>query len=227
MQQALPKKMEDTFRHKGLRKKLVEFLKQEKGITDNQVLAAIGSVPRHYFLDSGFLEKAYQDIALQIGEGQTISRPHTVATQTSLLSLKKGEKVLEVGTGCGYQTAVLVEMGVKVFTIEVIKALFDRTSHLLPKLGYKPKFFYGDGYKGLPAFAPFDKIIVTAGAPFVPKDLTEQLKPGGILVIPVGAADVFTMHCIVKQADGSIETTLHGEFKFVPLVEKNDWGKGK
>lgn len=157
----------DTYRHKGLRRQLAALLK-EKGIEDAEVLKAIEAVPRHLFLNSSFIERAYEDIAFPIGSGQTISRPHTVAFQTELLDLKKGEKVLEIGTGSGYQTSVLLEMGVKVYTIERQKALFDLTKTFLPSIGYNPKFFYGDGYKGLPIFAPFDKIIITAGPQLYP-----------------------------------------------------------
>ena len=206
-----------------MRKKLVEDLRT-RGIPED-VLKAIGKVPRHWFIDNAFLELAYQDKALQIGEGQTISRPYTVAFQTELLELKKGEKVLEIGTGCGYQTSILLEMGAKVFTIERQKVLFDKTQQTLPKMGYLPKFFYGDGYKGLPAFAPFDKIIVTAGAPIIPQDLLQQLKPSGIMAIPVGPEDVFTMHKLIKQDDGTTLETTHGTFRFVPLLEEREWGK--
>ncbi len=215
--------MEDNYRHQGMRKKLVEELRN-RGIPED-VLKAIGEVPRHCFLENAFLELAYQDRALQIGAGQTISRPYTVAFQTELLELKKGDKVLEIGTGCGYQTAVLLTMGTKVFTIERQKLLFDKTQKYLPLLGFHPKFFYGDGYKGLSSFAPFDKIIVTAGAPIIPDDLILQLKPGGVLVIPVGPEDVFTMHKLVKMADGSLQETLHGTFRFVPMLEEKEWGK--
>jgi len=214
--------MLDTYRHKGLRKQLASELKQ-KGITDAEVLQAIENVPRHLFLDNAFLEFAYQDKAFPIGAGQTISQPFTVAFQTQLLKLKKGEKVLEIGTGSGYQTSVLMELGIKVFTIERQKTLFDKTKILLPKLGYSPKFFYGDGYKGLPLFAPFDKILVTAGAPFIPEALIEQLKPDGIMVIPVGKDNGQAMTSIYKDKNGDIVKKEHGTFHFVPLLGEKAW----
>jgi protein-L-isoaspartate(D-aspartate) O-methyltransferase len=214
----------DTYRHKGLRRQLA-FLLKEKGISSSEVLAAIEKVPRHLFLNSSFIERAYEDIAFPIGSGQTISRPHTVAFQTELLQLKKGEKVLEIGTGSGYQTSVLIEMGVKVFSIERQKALFDTTKVFLPSIGYaSAKLFYGDGYKGLPVFAPFDKIIITAGAPSIPNDLLNQLKVGGIMIIPLGDA-VQTMTLLKKTAENKFEKTEYGEFKFVPLLEDKEWGK--
>ena len=214
--------IKDTYRHKGLRRQLVGLLK-EKGIEALDVLNAIEAVPRHLFLNSSFIERAYDDIAFPIGSGQTISRPHTVAFQTELLQVKKGEKVLEVGTGSGYQTAVLLELGVKLFTIERQKELFDKTKQFLPTLGYTTKFFYGDGYKGIPSFAPYDKIIITAGAPTVPDDLLNQLKVGGRMVIPVGEK-VQIMTLIEKVADKRFEKTEFGEFKFVPLLEYKEWG---
>lgn len=207
----------DTFRHKGMRKELVAYLRT-KGITDEAVLAAIDNIPRHLFMDGAFLEFAYQDKAFPIAAGQTISQPFTVAFQTQLLNLKKGDKVLEIGTGSGYQTAVLCELGAKVFTIERQRPLFLKSQQILKQLGYNPKQFYGDGYIGQPSFAPFDKVLVTAGAPFIPPKLIEQLKPGGILIIPVGDT-VQTMIEIRKAADGSITQTEHGNFKFVPLLE--------
>jgi protein-L-isoaspartate(D-aspartate) O-methyltransferase len=213
---------EDTYRHKGLRRQLAQLLK-EKGIGNTDVLKAIEAVPRHLFLNSSFIERAYEDIAFPIGAGQTISRPHTVAFQTELLELKRGEKVLEIGTGSGYQTCVLLEMGAKVFTIERQKTLFDTTKLLLPKIGYNPKFFYGDGYKGLTVFAPFDKIIITAGAPMIPDALLDQLKVGGIMVIPLGDK-VQVMTLIKKIADKKFEKEEFGEFKFVPLLEHKEWG---
>lgn len=212
----------DTYRHKGLRKKLSLLLK-EKGIESAEVLKAIETVPRHLFLNSSFIERAYEDIAFPIGAGQTISRPHTVAFQTELLQLKKGEKVLEIGTGSGYQTSILLEMGAKVFSIERQKELYDKTKNFLPSIGYTTKFFYGDGYKGLPIFAPFDKIIITAGAPIIPDALLSQLKVGGRLVIPVGDK-VQIMTLIEKVADKKFEKTEFGEFKFVPLLEDKAWG---
>ena len=212
----------DTYRHKGLRRQLALLLK-EKGIESAEVLKAIEAVPRHLFLNSSFIERAYEDIAFPIGSGQTISRPHTVAFQTELLDLQAGDKVLEIGTGSGYQTSVLLEMGSKVFTIERQKALFDTTKAFLPTLGYNPKFFYGDGYKGLTVFAPFDKIIITAGAPTIPQALLDQLKTGGIMIIPLGdKVQVMTM--IRKTDHKKFEKTEFGEFKFVPLLEHKEWG---
>ena len=217
--------MEDSYKHKGLRKQLMLLLK-EKGISDKNILKAIETVPRHLFLDNAFVEFAYQDKAFPIGEGQTISQPYTVAFQTELLDIKKGDKVLEVGTGSGYQTSVLLEIGAKVFTIERQKALYDRTSRLLPQLGYQPKFFYGDGFKGQPSFAPYDKIIVTAGAPIIPPDLITQLKPGGIMVIPVGGEnDAYIMKRLVKDQESNIKLVSYGDFRFVPLLEEKEWGK--
>jgi len=211
--------MIDTFKHKGLRKKLIEVLKI-KGINSNAVLEAINNIPRHQFLDNAFLEFAYNDVAFPIGAGQTISQPYTVAFQSQLLNISKGEKVLEIGTGCGYQTAVLCELGAKVFNIERQKLLYEKTRIFLPKLNYTPKFFYGDGYLGLPTFAPFHKIIVTAGAPYIPEHLKQQLMVGGKLIIPVGEGDIQIMHEILKTANSTYETKLHGEFKFVPLLEQ-------
>ena len=213
--------MQDTFRTKGMRKKLVEVLK-EKGIKSEEVLQAILEVPRHFFFDSGFLEFAYEDNAFPIGSGQTISQPYTVAFQTELLNIKKGDKVLEIGTGSGYQAAILHKLGAKLFTIERHRSLYQKAKTDLPTWGYRPRFFYGDGYKGLPAFAPFDKIIVTCGAPYVPEALVEQLKPEGIMVIPVGDNDVQKMLYITKDSNGKINTQNTGDFAFVPMLENKE-----
>lgn len=212
--------MNDNYRHKGLRKKLVEEIRA-KGITDERVLQAVEAVPRHLFLDNAFLEFAYQDKAFPIGAGQTISQPYTVAFQTQLLDLKKGEKVLEIGTGSGYQTSVLLEMGAKVFSIERQKLLFDTTRKLLENLGYgSAKLFYGDGYKGLPAFQPFDKVLVTAGAPYIPQPLMDQLRVGGRLVAPVGENEVQIMTLLIKKGQNEFKKEEFGEFRFVPLLEE-------
>jgi protein-L-isoaspartate(D-aspartate) O-methyltransferase len=208
----------DTYRHKGLRKKLVEILR-EKGIADENVLQAIEKIPRHLFLDSSFLEFAYKDQAFPIGSGQTISQPYTVAYQTQLLKVKPGDRVLEIGTGSGYQSCVLLEMGARVYTIERQKKLFERTRDLLPTIGYQPKMFYGDGYKGLPSHAPFDKIIITAAAPEIPGELINQLKTGGMIVCPVGPQDVQVMVTIRKISDTETERIELDHFRFVPMLE--------
>ncbi len=210
--------MEDTYRHKGLRKKLVESLRK-KGIQDENVLKAIEKIPRHYFLDSGFLEFAYEDKPFPIGAGQTISQPYTVAFQTQLLDTGKAEKVLEIGTGSGYQACILSEMGARVFSIERQKSLYLKAKAFIPLLRYPVKLFYGDGYKGLPAFAPFDKILITAAAPYIPDALKAQLKTGGRIVAPVGKGDIQVMISLQKKADDIFETTEHGHFRFVPLLE--------
>ncbi len=210
--------MKDTFKHQGLRQQLVSIIKA-KGITDTRVLDAIGKVPRHLFMDSGFLDHAYQDKAFPIAANQTISQPYTVAFQTELLQVKAGDKILEIGTGSGYQTAVLCELGAKVYSIERQLELFKITSKFLPKLGYRAKkLIFGDGYKGLKEEAPFDSIIVTAGAPMVPKPLMSQLKIGGRLVIPVGD-DVQIMTLFIRNAPKEFEKHEFGEFRFVPLLE--------
>jgi len=210
--------MIDNYKHKGMRKRLVEEVRS-KGIVNDQVLAAIGKIPRHLFLDSSFESFAYQDVPFPIGSGQTISQPYTVAFQSQLLDIKKGDKVLEVGTGSGYQAIVLVELGAKVYSIERQRKLYDKTSKLITDLGYFVKLFYGDGYKGLPTYAPFNKIIVTAGAPEVPKELLKQLKVGGILVIPVGGPDGQTMYSIKRISETDFEQTKHGDFAFVPMLK--------
>ena len=213
--------MKDTHKHKGLRNQLVSIIKN-KGIKDENVLNAIANIPRHLFMDSGFVDFAYQDKAFPIAADQTISQPYTVAFQTELLEIKNGDKILEIGTGSGYQTAVLIEMGAKVYTIERQKELFKKTNLFLPKLGYKPKrIIFGDGYKGLPTEAPFDGIIVTAGAPFVPKPLLAQLKIGGKLVIPVGD-DIQIMTLFIRTADKKFEKHEFGNFRFVPMLKKKN-----
>ncbi|MCD6089871.1 MAG: protein-L-isoaspartate(D-aspartate) O-methyltransferase [Bacteroidales bacterium] len=212
--------LNDTYKHRGLRKKLVETIRA-KGIKDKAVLQAINAIPRHLFLDSSFLEFAYQDQAFPIGSGQTISQPYTVAFQTEILEIKPGDTVLEVGTGSGYQACVFGEMGAKVFTIERQKKLFDKTKKFLTQFNYRIKVFYGDGYKGLPAFSPFDKIIVTAGAPFIPEELLKQLKIGGRLVIPVDIdSGLQEMTCIRRISENDYEKRLHGQFRFVPMLGK-------
>jgi protein-L-isoaspartate(D-aspartate) O-methyltransferase len=214
---------EDNFKHQGMRKKLIDIVR-EKGIKDESVLNAMMKVPRHFFFDKAFINQAYSDHAFQIGAGQTISQPYTVAYQTSLLSLSRGEKVLEIGTGSGYQTCILCEMGAKVFSIERQKELFDKAKVILPLMGYSPKLFYGDGYKGQPSFAPFDKILVTCGAPSVPEELVKQLKVGGLMVIPVGAGEVQIMTFIRKISENEIEKKELKEFRFVPMLENREWG---
>jgi protein-L-isoaspartate(D-aspartate) O-methyltransferase len=209
---------EDTYRHKGLRKKLVDTVRS-KGISDERILEAINKIPRHFFLDSAFDEVAYEDKAFPILEKQTISQPYTVAYQTQLLEVKPFEKVLEIGTGSAYQACVLAELGAQVFTIERQKKLFDSNKGF----GYLKKypnikFFYGDGYEGLPTYAPFDKVLITAAAPDIPKKLVHQMKPGGMMVIPLGSGNVQTMKRLIKQADGSVAEEVFDNFSFVPML---------
>jgi len=213
--------LKNTSKHEGLRNQLVKQLK-EKGISNNAVLEAIGIIPRHLFLDSSFEDYAYIDKAFPIAAGQTISQPYTVAFQSELLDVKKGHKILEIGTGSGYQTAVLCLLGAKVYTIERQRELFKVTSLLLPKLEIRPKYMsFGDGYKGLPNYAPFDGIIVTAGAPFIPQPLMSQLKIGGKLVIPVGEKEQI-MTLLTRISETQFEKQEFGEFRFVPLLEKRN-----
>ncbi len=212
----------DNYREKGARKKLVELLKT-KGIEDENVLKAIAKVPRHYFFDETFWNQAYKDIAFPIGEGQTISQPYTVAYQSELLHIRKGDKVLEIGTGCGYQTCILLELGAKVYTIERQEKLYQRTIKVLPHMGYKAEFFCGDGSKGKAEHAPYNKIIVTAGAPFVPEDLLKQLAIGGILVIPVGDEQTQKMVTVLKVSETDYEKVTLDTFRFVPLVGDKAW----
>jgi protein-L-isoaspartate(D-aspartate) O-methyltransferase len=210
--------IQDNYRHKGLRKKLAEGIR-DKGITNEEVLAAIEKIPRHLFLDPAFLEFAYQDQAFPIGSGQTISQPYTVAVQTELLDPQPRQKILEIGTGSGYQACVLLEMGVRVFSIERQRNLYNKTRKFLAELKYRPKLFFGDGYKGLPTFAPFDGIIITAGAPFIPEALKEQLKIGGKMIIPLGGENGQVMKVVLKTAENKFEITEHGGFSFVPMLE--------
>lgn len=214
---------EDNYKQRGLRNRLVKTLRS-KGISDERVLAAIGKVPRHVFFDDALLSHAYEDKAFPIGEGQTISQPFTVAFQTEKLEVKSGDKILEIGTGSGYQACVLLDMGATVFTIEYNPKLYQKTKELLPLIGYRPFFFLGDGSKGLSAKAPFDKIIVTAGAPAVPRALTDQLAEGGLLIIPVGSRGSQQMLRIRKQS-GKLIQEQFDTFAFVPLLGQEGWTK--
>ena len=214
--------MVDSFRHQGLRKQLIEHL-ASKGITNLKVLNAMNKIPRHLFMDNAFVNFSYQDKAFPIGAGQTISQPYTVAFQSQLLEINPYDKVLEVGTGSGYQAAVLSLLDAEVFTIERQRELFLKTKKFLPTLGYNCMFVYADGYKGMSKFAPFDKIIITCGAPFIPKDLVAQLKVGGRMVAPIGDGDVQVMHLIEKISETETRITTHGEFSFVPMLnDKNN-----
>ncbi len=216
---------EDSYRHKGMRQQLVQVLK-DKGITDANVLNAIGTVPRHVFLDSSFVEFAYQDKAFPIGSGQTISQPFTVAMQSQLLNVTRGMKVLEIGTGSGYQACVLAQMGARVFTIERQRNLYMKTKPFLAEFNYNIKTFLGDGNKGLPTFAPFDRVIITAAAPEIPQALVDQLKVGGIMVIPLNDetdATQQTMLRLTKQPDGTMLREEWGGCRFVPMLK--DLGK--
>jgi protein-L-isoaspartate(D-aspartate) O-methyltransferase len=210
--------MIDSYKHKGLRKKLVEVI-QEKGIKDQRILEAIGKLPRHNFMDSSFISFAYRDQAFPIGSGQTISQPYTVAFQTELLQVEKHDKILEVGTGSGYQCAVLLELGAKVYTIERQRELYLKSRALLTEMSYKPYFFYGDGYAGLPNHSPFDKILITAGAPEVPEKLLKQLKVGGRMVVPVGGSGGQVMKAIDRIGEDEFKETEHGYFAFVPMLK--------
>lgn len=216
---AVMRRYEDTYQHKGLRKQLVESLR-EKGISDEKVLEAINNIPRHYFLDSAFDKIAYEDKAFPIGEGQTISQPYTVAYQTELLKIKKGDKVLEIGTGSAYQATVLAEMGCFVYTIERQKKLYEFNKHFVFRTKYPNiKFFYGDGFEGLPTYAPFDKVIITAAAPYIPPKLVAQMKTGGIMVIPVDESEYQRMMRLTKMADGSLKEEAFEAFSFVPMLK--------
>jgi len=215
--------MIDSYRHQGLRKKLVELLR-EKEITDDQVLNAINAVPRHLFMDNAFVNFAYKDQAFPIGADQTISQPYTVAFQSQLMELKGGEKVLEIGTGSGYQSAVLLEMGAKVFSIERHRSLHKKSKQKLEELGYKGRFFFGDGFEGLPTFAPFDRILITAAAPRIPEKLLGQLNVGGFLVIPLGKGQRQQMLRIHKKAEDELVEEKYGQFSFVPMLENKSFG---
>jgi protein-L-isoaspartate(D-aspartate) O-methyltransferase len=210
--------MNDSFEARGKRKKLVEELRK-KGITDEEVLRAIDTVPRHAFMDPAFLVHAYTDKAFPISSGQTISQPYTVAVQTSLLMVKKRDKILEVGTGSGYQAAILAEMGAKVYTIERFRDLYVKAQHTLASLGYTVDFFFGDGYAGKPLYSPFDGIVITAAAPQVPENLLLQLKTGGRMVVPVGQPDTQVMTVIERTGTDTFEYSQHGHFAFVPMLK--------
>lgn len=214
--------VEDSYKHQGMRRRLIEKIRQ-KGIKSEAVLTAMQQIPRHVFFEKAFLEHAYQDKAFPIGHGQTISQPYTVAFQTELLKINRNDKVLEIGTGSGYQAAVLCNLGAQVYTIEYQKPLFERTRMFLPQIGYSPNFFYGDGSQGLAAHAPYDKIIVTAGAPTVPGALLQQLNPGGILVIPVGNNEKQNMLRLTKTSEKVIEKEVFDLFSFVPLKGEDGW----
>lgn len=211
--------MEDSYRHKGMRRKLIEELKA-RGIKDQKVLEAFDKVPRHFFLDLAFTNQAYSNVAFQIGAGQTISHPYTVAFQSELLDVSKGQKVLEIGTGSGFQTSILSAIGAKVYSIERQKELFLKAKRIIHKLGFNPKLFYGDGYKGQPSYAPYDRILVTCGAPFLPEELLNQLKVGGILVIPIGEGDSQIMTRYIKVSNEETTKDTYGDFSFVPMLEK-------
>ena len=214
--------LEDSYKHKGMRKALSEELRL-KGITDKNVLAAIETVPRHFFFEKAFLNHAYEDKAFPIGEDQTISQPYTVAFQSSILNIKPGEKVLEIGTGSGYQACVLCELKADLYSVEVIPSLHERAKKMLTAMNYNPKLFLGDGSLGLETYAPFDKIIVTAGAPKIPDSLINQLKVGGLMIIPVGNGKTQEMIRIKKLSDQVIEREDLGKFSFVPLIRKSGW----
>ncbi len=215
--------IKDDYKHKGMRKTLAKEL-MLKGIKDRLVLKAIESIPRHVFLDEVFTLHAYQDKAFPIGEGQTISQPYTVAIQTQMLEIKKGDKVLEIGTGSGYQACVIMELGAKLYSIERNKVLFNKTKEILDQLGYKPNLFYGDGTKGVPSFAPYDKIIVTAGAPSIPEKLLDQLAISGKLIIPVGIdKNTQEMLLLTKTSAQTITKESIGKFSFVPLIGEFGW----
>jgi protein-L-isoaspartate(D-aspartate) O-methyltransferase len=216
-------KMQDDFLHKGLRKKLVDEIRT-KGIQNQEILDAIGKVPRHLFMESSFVRFSYADKAFPIGAGQTISQPFTVAFQTQLLKVSRFDKILEIGTGSGYQAAILVELGATVYTIERQRELYLKAQSFLPSLGYKAYFFFGDGYLGIPSYAPFDKILITAAIPGIPEVLLSQLKPGGLLVAPEGEGSIQNMILIEKISDQEFRKTTHGSFAFVPMLPGKENG---
>lgn len=210
--------MEDTFRNKGMRRKLIEELR-EKGIKDEAILKAFDNIPRHFFLDTIFVEQSYSNMAFQIGCKQTISHPYTVAFQTELLELKKGDKVLEIGSGSGFQTCILCELGAKVYSIERHKKLHRNAKLMVDHFKFNARMSFGDGYKGLPTFAPFDKVLITCGAPDIPQALVDQLKVGGIMVIPIGEGESQQMKRIIKLESGELKVEDFGVFKFVPMLQ--------
>ncbi len=212
--------MRDTYVHKGKRKQLIDYLHQKIGISDSFVLNAMNEVPRHFFIESVFEDYAYEDRAFPIAAKQTISHPSTVAEQTELLEVNEGEKILEIGTGCGYQTAVLIKMNALVYTVERQKDLYDFSSKILRELNMRPKFqSFGDGFAGLPTFAPFDKVLVTCGAEILPTELLKQLKVGGKMVIPLGKTDEQILYRFTKISDTQFEKEEFGVYKFVPMLQ--------
>lgn len=211
--------MEDSLRHKGMRRQLIDELKA-KGIKSTTILEAFDATPRHFFLDLAFINQAYSNTAFQIGAGQTISHPYTVAFQTELLEVKKGTKVLEIGTGSGFQTSILCALGAKVVSIERQRELFQKASRIIKSLGHNPKLFFGDGYQGRSAYAPYERVLVTCGAPFVPEALLDQLVVGGILVIPIGEGDKQIMTKITKVSETEFDRQTYGDFSFVPMLER-------
>jgi len=210
--------LKDTFKHKGMRKQLIEELRA-KGIKDERILDAFNAVPRHFFLDLAFQEQAYSNMPFQIGAGQTISHPFTVAFQTQLMNIQKGDKILEIGTGSGYQTCILCAMGAKVYSIERQRELYLKVKNIIHHFNFNPRLSFGDGYKGLPTFAPFDYILVTCGAPFIPPALVEQLKVGGKLIIPLGEGNVQKMIVLTRTTEDSEDVQDYGDFSFVPMLE--------
>lgn len=212
--------MQDSFKHKGMRKQLIAKLREDKRITNEAIFEAFDKIPRHYFLDLAFVEQAYTNMAFQIGAGQTISHPITVAFQTQLLEVKRGDRILEIGTGSGFQTCILCQMGAKVFSIERQRELYMKAKKIIHNLNFTPRLSFGDGYKGLPTLAPFDKIIVTCGAPDVPQTLLDQLMIGGVMIIPIGEGSEQVMKRIMKKSENEFDTEELGTFKFVPMLER-------